>query len=212
MKFTGVYAAYYQDVCKHWDKLIAKCMKLEKIKPELNNLFSDKIKRFNKTVDSFNGTSFVDDRKIRVNGVTKHLNGSSETILQIQCIFTLKNIYCEVAERYYALTDYSDITSWKDYDALFKEVEKEYVFIQETLKLYIAELKSIKANTLGAINAAADLQKTFEHTKKICSEQSAVSRSRSLPEFKRFSTVAARGCLEWFKKANGIILYQPFYL
>lgn len=213
MKFTGVYATYYQDICKKWDKVVTKCKKLEKSKPELNRIFSDIIKSFDKTVNDFNGTSFVNDRKILVNGVTKSVEDSSETILQIQCITTLKNIYFTATWRYYAHSDYSDITSWEDFDALFQEIEKEYAFILEMLKLYIAERRNIKANALGAINVATELQKLFEHTKKVCLEgQAGISRRRGEPKFKYYSGVAVQHCSEWFRKCSHIINYQPYHL
>lgn len=213
MKFTGVYATYYQDICKQFDKVVAKCKNLEKSKPELQTLFSDIIKSFNKRVDDFNGTTLVNDSKVLVNGVTKYVEGSSETILQIQCITTLKDICFKATERYYAHSYYSDITSWEDYDALFKEIEKEYGFIQEMLKLFIAERKIIKANALGAINVAVDLRKLFEHTKKICLDgEAAVIRRRGLPKFKYYSGISVQHCSEWFRKGSSIINYRPYHL
>lgn len=213
MKFTGVYAKYYQDICKQWDKVVAKCRNLEKNEPSLHNFLSDKIKRFNKEVDDFNGTTFVNDKQIIVNGVTKNVGAyiMSETFAQIRCIYMLKYICFEVSARYYGHNYYSVITSWDDYDALICEIEKEYVFIQEMLQLYAAELRNTKRNQLGAVNTLADIRNGHEHTKGIL-KQTDVLRRRSSPEFKRYSGIAVAACLECYKKSNSRIMYQHYYL
>lgn len=214
MKFTGVYATYYQDICKQLDKAVAKCKNAEKSEPALTSYYSGKVKTFNKKFDEFNGTTIVSNTQMLVNGVSRYIGGSilSETILQIQCIYSLRNICFEILESYYMQTKFSDIKSWEDSDALFGELEKEYAFIREMLKLYIAERRNLKTNALPAINGAEDLRKAYEHVKKICFDQTVLVRRRSLPEFKRISSIAVRGCRDWFAKGKSIIFYQPYHL
>lgn len=213
MKFTGIYAAYYQDVCKQWNTLVAKYGKSDKGEAA-SNCFSGRVKTFNKTIDDFNGTSFTNDKKMIVNGVTKHIGGliMSETILQIQCIYTLKNICFESVEKYYTLTNYSDIASWEDYDELFSEIEKDYAFILKMLKLYATELGKLKRNNLPAINTISDLQKAYDRDKELNSGRIALIRRRGVPEFKRYSENAVRRCSDGFRKGRSEIFRQPYHL
>lgn len=213
MKFTGIYATYYQDVCKRWDKVIAKCKTLEG-KPTLyysypiEKVIASAIKAFDREVAIFNETTIVDDRHISIRGQRIYKDYPlSETLVQIRCIYGLRLRCFAMLQTYYERINYSDITSWDDYDALFREIEKEYGFMREMLKLFITELRNMGKSVISGANAMNDVNETYEKAKKD-NERAALRRRLSSPEFRQYSKSAVNACSYCYSQSYNKITFE----